>query len=556
MAPQFVFVIQGLYKYYGQEKILDDINLAFYPGAKIGIVGDNGAGKSTLLRIMAGIDKEYKGFAEPHKGVRVSLVAQEPQLDLNSTVRENIEAAFAPVVALIDKYNQLAEAMATMEGDEMEKALEKMQRLQDEIEKVDGWNLEHQIEQASDALFLPDGALPVSVLSGGERRRVALCRALLEKPDILLLDEPTNHLDAETVAWLEKQLREFEGTVIISTHDRYFLDNVTKWILELENCRGIPWEGNYSSWLEQKIQQLEKQEKKDTVRLAILKRESAWIRLSQSDRVQQNLKHVQEYEQRTKEVFDLHQTTADIQIAPGPPLGDVVMEVRDLVKGYAGTPLIKGFSLDIPKGSIVGVIGPNGVGKSTLFRMIVGEETPESGTIRLGPSVHLAYVNQTRDDLTPGATVFDEITAGQDPIPMGDRLIPARVYVGKFNFKGKDQQKNIDNLSGGERNRVHLAKLLKRGGNLLLLDEPSNDLDITTLRLLENALIDFNGCVMVISHDRFFLDRLCTHILAFEGEGKVRWFEGNFQAYETRRQQELGGGPTRPRRSLYRKLVA
>ena len=556
MAPQYVFVMQHLTKLYGSDKILEDINLAFYPGAKIGLVGDNGSGKSTLLRIMAGLDRDFQGSAEPAKGVRAVLVAQEPVLDLTKTVRENVETAFAPTQALLDKYNRLAEEMASMDGDAMEKALERMQRLQDEIDKLDGWNLEHQVEVASDALFLPDGDMEIMKISGGERRRVALCRALIEKPDILLLDEPTNHLDAETVLWLEKQLREFEGTVIISTHDRYFLDNITKWILELDAGRGIPWEGNYSSWLAQKIELLEQPEKKASAKLAALKRELAWIHLTQRDRLAESHKHVTEYEKRSKEVFELHFHSMDLQIAPGPHLGDLVMEINSISKGYGDETLIKDFSLILPPGSITGVIGPNGVGKTTLFRMITGEEQPDSGTIRLGPSVVLAYVNQLRDDLDDDHTVFEEMTGGTDTIAMGDKEIPSRAYVSQFNFRGKDQQKRVGSLSGGERNRVHLAKLLRKGGNFLILDEPSNDLDITTLRMLENALLDFNGCVMVISHDRFFLDRICTHILAFEGNGFVRWFEGNFEAYEQQRRAELGSHYDRPRRSLYRKLTA
>lgn len=556
MAPQFIFVMQNLTKLYGHEKVLEDINLAFYPGAKIGLVGDNGSGKSTLLRIMAGLDKDFQGSAEPAKGVRAVLVAQEPELDLSKTVRENVETAFAPTLSLLNKYNQLANDVATMEGDAMMKALDRMQHLQDEIDKVDGWNLEHQVEVASDALFLPDGDMPVSQISGGERRRVALCRALIERPDILLLDEPTNHLDAETVLWLEKQLREFEGTVIISTHDRYFLDNITKWILELDAGKGIPWEGNYSSWLEQKIQTMESPDKKPSAKLASLKRELAWIRMTQRDRLAESHKHMAEYEQRSKEVFEMNTQNMDIQIAPGPHLGDVVLEIENVSKSYGDVNLIKGLNLFLPPGSITGVIGPNGAGKSTLFRMITGEEKPDSGSIRLGPSVVLEYVNQMRDDLDDKHTVFEEITGGTDTIFMGGKKISSRAYVSKFNFRGGDQQKFVGNLSGGERNRVHLAKLLRKGGNFLLLDEPSNDLDITTLRSLENALLDFSGCVMVISHDRFFLDRICTHILAFEGNGVVRWFEGNFEAYEQRRRTELGSQYDRPRRSLYRKLTA
>ncbi|MCB1060350.1 MAG: energy-dependent translational throttle protein EttA [Calditrichaeota bacterium] len=556
MAPQFIFVMEHLVKLYSGEKVLDNINLAFYPGAKIGLVGDNGSGKSTLLRIMAGIDRDFQGYAEPAKGVRAVLVAQEPELDLTKTVRENVELAFAPTLTLIEKYNKIAEEMAEMDGGAMEKALEKMQKLQDEIDKVDGWNLEHQVEVASDALFLPDGDLMITQISGGERRRVALCKALIEKPDILLLDEPTNHLDAETVLWLEKQLREFEGTVIISTHDRYFLDNITKWILELDEGKGIPWEGNYTSWLEQKIELMERADKKPSAKLASLRRELAWIKLSQRERLAESHKHVLEYEKRSKEVMEISNQNQDILIAPGPHLGDVVLEINGVSKGFGGANLIENLSLTIPPGSITGVIGPNGSGKTTLFRMITGEQQPDSGAIRIGPSVVLSYVSQMRDDLDDKKTVFEEITGGVDTISIGNKEVSSRAYVSRFNFKGGDQQKYVTNLSGGERNRVHLAKLLRKGGNFLILDEPSNDLDITTLRLLENALLDFNGCVMVISHDRFFLDRICTHILAFEGNGVARWFEGNFEAYEQQRRAELGANYDRPRRSLYRKLTA
>ena len=471
-------------------------------------------------------------------------------------MRENVELAFAPTLTLIEKYNKIAEEMAEMDGGAMEKALEKMQKLQDEIDKVDGWNLEHQVEVASDALFLPDGDLMITQISGGERRRVALCKALIEKPDILLLDEPTNHLDAETVLWLEKQLREFEGTVIISTHDRYFLDNITKWILELDEGKGIPWEGNYTSWLEQKIELMERADKKPSAKLASLRRELAWIKLSQRERLAESHKHVLEYEKRSKEVMEISNQNQDILIAPGPHLGDVVLEINGVSKGFGGANLIENLSLTIPPGSITGVIGPNGSGKTTLFRMITGEQQPDSGAIRIGPSVVLSYVSQMRDDLDDKKTVFEEITGGVDTISIGNKEVSSRAYVSRFNFKGGDQQKYVTNLSGGERNRVHLAKLLRKGGNFLILDEPSNDLDITTLRLLENALLDFNGCVMVISHDRFFLDRICTHILAFEGNGVARWFEGNFEAYEQQRRAELGANYDRPRRSLYRKLTA
>jgi len=551
--PPYVYEMYRLDKFYGSNKVLDNINLAFYAGAKIGVVGDNGSGKSTLLRIMAGQDDNFQGHSAPLKGVRVGFVPQEPLLDPNKTVREVVEESFSAIRNLLEEYNKIAEAMGSMESDEMDKALAKMSDLQDKIDSVDGWNLDTHMEKAADALFLPDFDLKCDKLSGGERRRVALCKALLDKPDILLLDEPTNHLDAETVAWLEKQLREYEGTVIIVTHDRYFLDNVTAWILELENGKGIPWEGNYSSWLAQKIELLEK-DGKSSPKLALLRREQAWIRLSTTERSKWNMNHVLEYEKRSQEAFEYRDSANDIQIAPGPHLGNVVLEMEKVSKRYGERTLIDAIDLFLPRGAIVGVVGPNGVGKTTLFRMIAGQEAPDEGKMRLGETVQLAYVDQLRDDLSDEKTVFEEIADNNDRLMFGSIEVNARSYVGRFGFKGKDQQKNVGKLSGGERNRVHLAKLLRRGGNFLLLDEPTNDLDIATLRLLENALVDFNGCAMVISHDRFFLDRICTHILSFEGKGVVRWFEGNFAAYEAVRRKEVGAGYDRPRRSLYRTL--
>lgn len=553
MAPQYIYTMHGLVKVInGSEKLLDGIYLSFFPGAKIGVVGENGSGKSTLLKIMAGVDQDFIGHSEPAKGVRVGYVPQEPVLDANKTVYENVEMAFAHVREMLTEYDRLAEDMA--DPDKMEEALEKMGELQEKIEQVDGWNLEHKIQVASEALLLPEGSSSITNLSGGEKRRVALCRALLEQPDILLLDEPTNHLDAETVQWLEKQLQEYPGTVIIVTHDRYFLDNITKWILELENGKGTPYEGNYSGWLEQKIGKLDKTEKPDNFRLQTLKREFEWIKLNQKERKLKNQSHVTDYYKRVDSSEQSDPRSNGITIAPGPRLGDLVLEMNDVNKSYGDNQLIKDMELNLKPGSIVGVIGPNGVGKSTMFEMITGIEKPDSGELRLGPTVEISYVDQHRDLIDDGKTVFQAVCDGIDTIKVGNREVNSRDYLGKFGFRGKDQQKLIKVLSGGERNRAYLAKLLRKGGNFVLLDEPSNDLDITTLRMLENALLDFNGCVMVISHDRFFLDRICTHILAFEGQGKVRYFEGNFQEYESMRRKELGSEYDKSRSSRYKKL--
>lgn len=554
MAPQYIYTMYGLVKVIGTEKILDGIYLSFFPGAKIGVVGENGSGKSTLLRIMAGLDPDFIGHSEPAKGVRVGFVPQEPVLDETKSVYENVEMAFTGVRAMLDEYNKIAEDMGTMDGDEMEKAMERMGELQEKIDQVDGWNLEHKIEVASDALLLPDGNSDVTKLSGGERRRVALCKALLEQPDILLLDEPTNHLDAETIEWLEKQLQEYPGTVIIVTHDRYFLDNITKWILELENGKGIPWEGNYSSWLEQKIDKLEKAEKKENFRLFTLKREFDWIKMNQKEKRLLNQSHMNDYYKRIESGDKDELRHTGITIAPGPRLGDLVLNAKGVSKSYERNELIKDLEFNLSPGSIVGVIGPNGVGKSTLFNMISGLENPDEGTLRLGPTVELAYVNQFRDQIDEDKTVFDSVCDGIDVIKIGTKEYNSREYLGRFGFRGKDQQKVVRVLSGGERNRAYLAKLLRKGGNFILLDEPSNDLDITTLRMLENALLDFNGCIMVISHDRFFLDRICTNILAFEGLGKVRYFEGNYKDYESMRRKELGADFDRTRKSRYKKL--
>ena len=555
MAGEYVFTISGLSKTYGAKTVLENINLSFYHGAKIGIVGENGSGKSTLLKIMAGEDTEFDGKADPLKGTRIGFISQEPHLNMNKTVRENVEDAFFEIKKLLNEFNEVSAKMGEpLSDDEMEKALEKMGRLQDQIDSVDGWELDRQINVAMDALVLPPDDQQPSTLSGGEARRVALCRTLLQKPDILLLDEPTNHLDAETVQWMEETLANYPGNIIVSTHDRYFLDNITKWILELENGRGIPFEGNYTSWLEQKSGLLKQRDKTTSSLQKKMDQELEWLRASPSARRKKNKSRINDYEKLVSQKVEVDENTLDIQIDPGPKLGEKVIEATGLTKGYNDNLLIKDLTFSIPRGAVVGLIGPNGTGKTTLFRMVVGEESPDSGEIEIGSSVKLSYVDQHRHDLDDEKTIFEEITGGADQIEVCGHPINARSYVGKFNFKGSDQQKNVGNLSGGERNRVHLAKLLRRGGNVLLLDEPTNDLDVTTLRNLENAILNFSGCVLVISHDRFFLNRICTHLLVFEGESKVRWFEGNFEEYQEKRREELGGREEN-RRSKYKKLT-
>ncbi len=555
MAGEYVFTISGLSKTYGAKTVLENINLSFYHGAKIGIVGENGSGKSTLLKIMAGEDAEFDGKADPLKGTRIGFISQEPHLDMNKTVRENVEDAFSEIKKLLNEFNEVSAKMGEpLPDDEMEKALEKMGRLQDQIDAVDGWELDRQINVAMDALVLPPDDQQSSTLSGGEARRVALCRALLQKPDILLLDEPTNHLDAETVQWMEETLANYPGNVIVSTHDRYFLDNITKWILELENGRGIPFEGNYTSWLEQKAGLLKQRDKTASSLQRKVDQELEWLRASPSARRKKNKSRISDYEKLVAQKVEVDENTLDIQIDSGPQLGEKVIEATGLTKGYNDNPLIKDLTFSIPRGAVVGLIGPNGTGKTTLFRMVIGEESPDAGKIEIGSSVKLSYVDQHRHDLDGDKTIFEEITGGTDQIEVGGHSINSRSYVGKFNFKGSDQQKKVGNLSGGERNRVHLAKLLRRGGNVLLLDEPTNDLDVTTLRNLESAILNFAGCVLVISHDRFFLNRICTHLLVFEGESKVRWFEGNFEEYQEKRREELGGREEN-RRSKYKKLT-
>ena len=556
MAGEYIFTMQDLIKRYGRNEVLNGINLSFYHGAKIGIVGENGSGKSTILKIMAGEDQDFEGRAQPLKGTTIGFLPQEPVLDGEKTVRENVEQAFGEIKKMIEEFNEVSAKMAEpMSDDEMEKAMEKMGRLQDQIDAADGWELDRQVEVAMDALVLPADDQKAGTLSGGEARRVALCKLLLQKPDMILLDEPTNHLDAETVQWLEDTLANYPGNVIVSTHDRYFLDNITKWILELESGKGRPFEGNYSSWLEQKAEILRRREKSASTLQKRLEKELQWLRETPGARRKHNKGRINEYEKLSARKVDVEDNTLEIQIAPCPQLGEQVIEVDSISKGYQkDDPIIKDLTLSVPRGAVVGLIGPNGAGKTTLFRIIAGEEQPDSGALKLGSTVELSYVDQHRHDLSPDNTVFEEITGGTEHIEIAGKTVVSRAYVGRFNFKGPDQQKKVGELSGGERNRVHLAKLLRRGGNVLLLDEPTNDLDVTTLRNLENAIMDFSGCVLVISHDRFFLDRICTHLLVFEGDSKVRWFEGNFEEYQEKRKQELGGREEN-KRSKYKKLT-
>ncbi len=553
MAQQFVFQMLGMSKFYGDKPVLQNFNLSFYLGAKIGIVGDNGAGKSTLLRIMAGEDTEIMGTATITKGIRVLLVPQEPRLNPEKTVRGNLEEAMAPIQNLIDRYDQVMEKMGDpdLTQKETDKLNDEFDFLQNEIDRLDGWNLDHLLDVASDALVLPPDDADVTKLSGGEKRRVALCKALLAKPDLLLLDEPTNHLDAETIAWLEQALREYPGTVIIVTHDRYFLDHITKWILEIENTRGIPFEGNYSSWLKQKQEILRQIEKKETARQKLLARELEWISATPAARQKQNQARITRYNELASQSFEIERDDLTIQIPPGPRLGDKVVDVEHVTKAFGNQPpLLNDASFSVPPGAVVGIIGPNGTGKTTLFRMIMGLDKPDSGEIRIGSTVQLSYIDQNRDELVDSRTVYEEITDGQENLMVGGKSINGRAYVSKFNFRGPSQQKLVGQLSGGERNRVHLAKLLRRGGNLILLDEPTNDLDVNTMRVLENAIRDFTGCAMVISHDRYFLDRICTHLLLFEGDGRLVWFPGNFADYEAK--YLTGEGKFAHRRERYR----
>jgi ATP-binding cassette ChvD family protein len=556
LAQQFIFTMKDLRKVYPPNReVLKGIWLSFLPGAKIGVLGSNGAGKSTLLRIMAGIDKEFLGEAWPAEGIRVGHLPQEPALDPRKDVRGNVEEGVAEVRALLQRFDEISAKMAEpMPDEEMTTLLDEQAKLQDRIDATNAWELDHSLEIAMDALRLPPSDADVTKLSGGERRRVALCRLLLQKPDLLLLDEPTNHLDAESVAWLERHLQEYSGTVVAITHDRYFLDNVAGWILELDRGAGIPWKGNYSSWLDQKKQRLANEEKHESARSRTLARELEWVRMAPRARQAKSKARLKAYESMFAETAERRADEFEISIPAGPRLGNVVVEAKSLRKGYGDRLLIDDLSFALPPGGIVGVIGPNGAGKTTLFRMITGEEKPDAGSLRLGDTVEVAYVDQSRDALDARKSVWEEISGGADRLMVGKREVLSRAYVASFNFKGSDQQKKVGELSGGERNRLHLAKLLRRGGNLLLLDEPTNDLDVDTLRALEDALLEFAGCAVVISHDRWFLDRIATHMLAFEGDSRVVWFEGNYQDYEADRRKRLGAEADQPHRIRYRKL--
>ncbi len=553
-AYQYIYVMRRLTKIYpGGKKILENVTLAFLPGAKIGVLGINGSGKSTLLRIMAGLDKDFAGEAWAAEGVKVGLLEQEPRLDPTKDVLGNVMEGVAPIKALLDRFDAISARFAEpLDEEEMNALLAEQAELQEKIDACGGWELQRQLEIAMDALRCPPGDADVTKLSGGERRRVALCRLLLSQPDLLLLDEPTNHLDAESVAWLERYLKEYKGTVVAVTHDRYFLDNVAGWILELDRGRAYPYEGNYSGWLEQKRKRLEQEEREEIARQKTLAREQEWIAASPRARQAKAKARVQAYEELLRRAQERAPGSAQIVIPPGPRLGDLVIEAQGLTKGYGDRLLIDGLDFKLPPGGIVGVIGPNGAGKTTLFRMIVGQEKPDAGTIRIGETVVLGYVDQTRDALRPDRTVWEEISEGMDVIELGKHTIPSRAYVAAFNFRGPDQQKKVGQLSGGERNRVHMAKLLKSGANVILLDEPTNDLDVDTLRALEDALLEFAGCAVIISHDRWFLDRICTHILAFEGDSKVVWFEGNYQDYEADRRRRLGAAADQPHRIRYK----
>jgi ATP-binding cassette ChvD family protein len=555
---QYIFTMNRVAKVVPPKRfILRDISLSFYPGAKIGVLGLNGSGKSTLLRIMAGIDREFDGEARPQPGINIGYLPQEPELDASRNVRQNVEEGVAATKELLDRFNDISMQFAEpMDDDRMAELLDEQGQLQDAIEAAGGWELDRQLEVAADALRLPSWDAEVRTLSGGERRRVALCRLLISKPDMLLLDEPTNHLDAASVAWLERFLEEYPGTVIAVTHDRYFLDNVAGWILELDRGHGIPWEGNYSSWLEQKEQRLAHEEQTEKARQKAMQAELEWVRSNPKGRQAKSKARLKQFEEISSQAYQKRNETNEIYIPPGPRLGDVVIEVEHVRKAFGDKLLMDDLSFSLPAGGIAGIIGPNGAGKTTLFRMITGTEKPDSGTIRLGESVKLASVDQSRESLDDDKTVWEEIADSQDVIQVGSYETPSRAYVGRFNFRGADQQKKIGLLSGGERNRVHLAKMLKAGGNLLLLDEPTNDLDVETLRALEQALLEFPGSAVVISHDRWFLDRIATHILAFEGNSEVAWFAGNYAEYEEDRKRRIGSDANTPHRIRYKRLAA
>jgi len=557
MSGQFIFTMHRVSKIVPPNRtILKDISLSFFPGAKIGVLGLNGSGKSTLLRIMAGVDQEYDGEARPQPNIRIGFLSQEPQLDPKKDVRGNVEEAVAETKALLDKFNEISMKFGEpMSDEEMNKLIEQQGKLQEKIDAAGAWDLDRKLEIAADALRLPPWEADVAKLSGGERRRVALCKLLLSQPDMLLLDEPTNHLDAESVAWLERFLHDYPGTVVAVTHDRYFLDNAAGWILELDRGEGIPWKGNYSSWLEQKQKRLAVEEKQESARQRTLKHELEWVRTNPKGRHAKSKARLAAYEELASQEFQKRNETKEIFIPPGPRLGDVVVQAENLTKGYGDRLLIDGISFNLPRGGIVGVVGPNGAGKTTLFRMIIGQEKPDGGKLRIGETVQLAYVDQSRDTLDGGKTVWEEISGGHDIMLIGKTEVQSRAYCGRFNFRGPDQQKLVRDLSGGERNRVHLAKLLKSGGNLLLLDEPTNDLDVDTLRALEEALLDFGGCAVIVSHDRWFLDRIATHMLAFEGDSHVVWFEGNYADYMVDKERRLGTEAVQPHRIKYKKLV-
>ncbi|MCH2372205.1 MAG: energy-dependent translational throttle protein EttA [Pirellulales bacterium] len=556
MSKQYIYTITDLTKKHGPREVLKEIHLAFYPGAKIGVLGRNGTGKSTLLRIMAGQDEEFDGEARLTDGFTCGYLSQEPQLNPEKDVWGNVEEAVAPRRAMLDRYNQISVELAEpMDDEQMMKLCDEMARLQDEIETSNTWNLDREIEVAFDVMNLPPRDADVTRLSGGERRRVALCKLLLERPDLLLLDEPTNHLDADSVAWLERHLAEYPGTIVAVTHDRYFLDNVAQWILELDRGKGYPFEGNYTAWLAQKQARLKVEEKQSVARQKTIARELEWVRSSPKARQSKSKARLAAYDRMVSEQFEEQITEFEIQIPPGAHLGDLVIEAKNISKGFGDKLLMDNLSFSLPAGGIVGVIGPNGAGKTTLFRMLTGQDSPDSGELQVGQTVEMGYVDQNRDDLDANATVYEEISGGYEHLAMGGRRINSRGYLSRFNFKGPDQEKKVGTLSGGERNRVHLAKLLRQGSNLLLLDEPTNDLDVDTLRALEEAIQNYAGCVVVTSHDSWFLDRLATHILAFEGDGYAHWCEGNYETYERQRRERLGINPDEPRRFRYKKLI-